>query len=114
MFDKDSLLVRSLGWFVKPTLNGLLGLFLIWIAGAGSEGAEIYAAIGAFVAYMRAAFGWPPNTTDWAPLAGIAWPLVVLSDIIPYLLNEQSEQDMPDYLTDNTGLLEPPRPRHFD
>ncbi|CAH2601370.1 conserved protein of unknown function [Rhodovastum atsumiense] len=113
MFDEDSLLVRAFGWFVKPALIGLVGWLLIWIAGAGGQGVAAYAALGAAVAYARAGFGWPPNNGDWAPLAGILWPLVAVRDIIPHLL-DKPEQDVtpaPDDLSTNVAFLEPPRPR---
>ena len=113
MFDKDSLFVRAFGWFLKPALAVMLGWLLVWIAGAGAEGVAAYAALGAAIAYVRAGFGWPPNNTDWAPLTGIIWPLVVLRDIIPHMLH-QAEQDimpLPDDFSTNAALVEPPRPR---
>jgi hypothetical protein len=114
MFDKDSLLVRALGWFVKPAMIGLVGWLLVWIAGAGGHGVAAYAALGAAMAYARAGFGWPPNNNDWAPLTGIIWPLIAVRDIIPYVLGEPGRKivSIQEDFSDNLSLLDPPRPRH--
>jgi hypothetical protein len=113
MLDSDSLFVRAFGWFLKPGLVGMLGWLLVWIAGAGGHGVAAYAALGATVAYFRAGFGWPPTNNDWAPLAGIIWPLVVVRDIIPYLLDEPvpAIQPLPDEFANNAALFDAPRPR---
>ena len=113
MFDEDSLFVRSFGWFLKPALMGVLGWLLIWIAGAGLHGVVAYAALGAAMANVRAAFGWPPNNDDWAPLAGIIWPLVVLRDIIPHVLSKPEPEILPLPVdsSSNVAFLDPPRPR---
>ena len=113
MFDEDSLFVRAFAWFLKPALMGALGWLLVWIAGAGIHGVAAYAALGATMANVRAAFGWPPNNTDWAPLAGIIWPLVVVRDIIPHMLNKPEPAILPPPadVTTNVAFLDPPRPR---
>lgn len=113
MFDKDSLFVRAYGWFLQPALVGMLGWLLVGIAGAGGHGVAAYAALGAAVAYARAGFGWPPNNNDWAPLAGLIWPLVVVRDIIPSLLREPAQDitPLPDDLSNSTAMLDLPRPR---
>ncbi len=118
MFDEDSLFVRAFGWFLKPALMGMLGWLLVWIAGAGLHGVAAYAALGAAMAYARAGFGWPPNNNDWAPLAGILWPLVALRDVIPHILGKPEPEILPlpadlstADLTTNVAFLDPPRPR---
>ena len=113
MSDEESLFFRAFGWFREPALMGLLGWLLVWIAGAGFHGVVAYAALGAAVSYMRAGFGWPPNNNDWAPLAGITWPLVVLRDIIPHMLRKPERQipPLPEELATNVALLDAPRPR---
>jgi hypothetical protein len=113
MFDEDSLLVRALGWFVKPAMMGLVGWLLVWIAGAGAHGVAAYAALGATLAYARAGYGWPPNNNDWTPLAAIIWPLIAVRDIIPHLLGE-TEPDavaLPADVSTNVTSLDAPRPR---
>lgn len=113
MFDEDSLFVRAFGWFATPALLGVLGWLLVWIAGAGMHGAVAYAALGAAVANMRAAYGWPPNNKDWAPLAGLIWPLVVARDIIPHILSKPAPEivPVPAEVETNVAFLDPPRPR---
>ena len=113
MFDQDLLFIRAFGWFLKPALMGMLGWLLVWIAGAGAQGLAAYAALGAATAYMRAGFGWPPNNNDWAPLAGIIWPLVALRDILPHMLGELEHEALPvpEELSTNVAFLDPPRPR---
>ncbi len=113
MFDEDSLFVKAFGWFLEPALIGLVGWLLVWVAGAGLHGVAAYAALGAAVSYMRAGFGWPPNNDDWAPLAGLIWPLVAVRDIIPYLLRKPGREVPPESaeVTTNVAFLAPPRPR---
>lgn len=114
MLDDDSLFGRAFGWFVKPALVGLLTLLLVWIAGAGALGLLAYAALGGAVAYFRAGFGWPPNNSDWAPLAGIIWPLVALRDIVPHILRKSEPAVLlppPVDLSTNVVFLDAPRPR---
>ncbi len=114
MFDADHLFVRAFGWFLKPALVGLLLGLLVWIAGAGTAGLLTYAALGATTAYFRAGFGWPPNNQDWAPLAGIIWPLVAVRDILPHLLDTPDPPSAPEEdAASNAGLLEAPRPRQL-
>ncbi len=113
MFDEDSLFIRAFGWLLQPALAGILGWLLVWVAGAGIHGVAVYAALGAVMAYARAGFGWPPNNNDWAPLAGIIWPLVALRDVLPHLLRKREPQTspLPTDLSTNVAFLDPPRPR---
>lgn len=113
MFDEDLQFIRAFGWLLQPVLAGILGWMLVWVAGAGILGVSVYAAIGALLAYVRAGFGWPPNNTDWAPLAGMTWPLVALRDILPHILRTREREVIPlaAEVSTNVAFLDPPRPR---